>query len=110
MADGAGTLQLGEHLAIKNVGHQAHPAMSNQALAVGRDDARRFLSAMLQCVQSEVDQIGGLGMAVHTEDAALFVKTVELGLVDYYGEIALTICTGNSGRFAHATPPGLPMV
>ena len=56
--------------------------MRDQRLAVGRDDARRFLPAMLQRVQPEVREVGGLRMAVDAEHAALFMEAVELGLFD----------------------------
>ena len=54
--------------------------MLDKGLAVGRNDSRRFLPAMLQRVKSQVDEVGGLGMAVDAEDAALVVEGVAFGL------------------------------
>jgi hypothetical protein len=45
-----------------------------QDLAVGRDDARRLLPAMLQRVQTEVGEICGFGMAKDPKDSAVFVQ------------------------------------
>ncbi len=50
--------------------------MLAQALAVGRNDARRFLPAMLQRVQTEVGKLLRFGMGVDCDDAALITKFV----------------------------------
>src|SRR5579871_1702214 len=78
VADSRSTLQTAEHFAIEDVGDQAHSAMRNQGLAVGRNDACGFLTSMLQAVEPKVGQVRGLRMAVNAENAALFIKAVEL--------------------------------
>ena len=46
-----------------------------EAIAVGGDDAGRLLPAMLQRVQPEVGDVGGLGVTVDAEDAAHGIGT-----------------------------------
>ena len=45
-----------------------------QVGAVRRSDARRFLPAMLQRVETEIGQLRGFGMAEYAEHAAVVVK------------------------------------
>ena len=61
----------------KDVGHQSHGAVGAQSQAVGGDDARRFLSAMLQRMQPEVSQLLRLRMGVDGDHSALVMKFVE---------------------------------
>jgi hypothetical protein len=77
VADRRRAFEPAEYFSIENIGDQTHAAMRNQRLAIGRDDARGFLTAMLQCVESEVNEIGRLRMAVHAEDAALLMEAVD---------------------------------
>ncbi|HEX4473653.1 MAG TPA: hypothetical protein VH142_01175, partial [Polyangiaceae bacterium] len=44
--------------------------MSTQTLAIARDDARALLTAVLQSMQAEIGEVGGLRMAVNAENAA----------------------------------------
>jgi hypothetical protein len=44
--------------------------------AVARDDAGRFLAAMLESIKAEVNQIRGFGMAKNSADATLVVEMV----------------------------------
>jgi hypothetical protein len=46
------------------------------SLAVGGADAGAFLAAMLQRVEAQVSQLGGFGMAVDGDYAALFVEFI----------------------------------
>ena len=48
VADGKYSAQRSQHVVAEDVGDQAHGLVLAQAFAVGSDDARRFLSAMLQ--------------------------------------------------------------
>src|SRR5260370_7092225 len=70
-----------DNLGIENVGDQSHPAMRNERLAVGRDDAGRLLPPMLQRVEAEIYQVRCLGMAIDAEDTAFLVEAVEIRLV-----------------------------
>jgi hypothetical protein len=54
----------------KRVLHEAHRAMRVELRAVARDDASRFLPAMLQRVEPEIREVRRLRMTVDTEDAA----------------------------------------
>ena len=64
--DGAGAFEFAQHVLVEDVGDQSHPAMRDQRFAVGRDDTGRLLP-MLQTVQAEICEIGGLGMPVDAE-------------------------------------------
>ena len=81
MPDRAGAFELLDDRVVENVGDQAHPAMGDQGLAVGRDDARGLLPAMLLRIEAEVREVGGLRMPVHAEHAALFVEDVERSIL-----------------------------
>ena len=76
VADGVGPLQALDHVFVKCVGNQAHLAMGNQPLAVRRDDAARFLAAMLQSIETEVNHIGRLRMAIDAHHSAFFVEFI----------------------------------
>ena len=58
------------------IADQTQPPLGVEPFAVEGDDARRFLTAVLQRVQPERRQRGGLGMAENAEHAALFVQPV----------------------------------
>ena len=73
VADGERAGNAGQHVGGEDVGDQAHGLVQLQLLAVGGGDARRFLAAMLQRVQAEVGELGGLGMAVDGHHATFFV-------------------------------------
>ena len=46
-------------------------------LAVAGADAGALLAAMLQRVEAQIGQLGGFGMAVDGDNAALFVEFIE---------------------------------
>jgi hypothetical protein len=81
MADGAGAFELAQHVLVEDVRDQPHPAMRDERLAVGRHDTGGLLPAMLQAVEPEVREVGGLRMPVDAEHPALLVETVEVGLL-----------------------------
>ena len=58
------------------IADQAEPPLRVEPLAVEGDDARRLLTAMLQGVQPERGDRGGLGMAEDAEDAAFLAQPV----------------------------------
>ena len=62
--------------AREGVADEAHAALGMEALAVERDDAGGFLAAMLQRVQPERGDRGGVRMAEDAEHAALLVQAV----------------------------------
>ena len=70
MADGEVAGQLLELAAREDVGDEALLLPLMEPLAVGGDDAGRFLPAVLQRVQAEVGDVGRLGVAVDADDAA----------------------------------------
>src|SRR6516162_9438368 len=54
------------------------PAMRVELLTVIGDDTRGFLAAMLQRVQTECCQRGGVGVAINPKHAAVFVKVIRV--------------------------------
>ncbi len=77
MSDGRCSRQPLDHLAAgKGVADEAKPALAVKSAAVEGDDARRFLAAVLQGVQSERCDGGGLGMAENAKHAALLAQRV----------------------------------
>jgi hypothetical protein len=59
-----------------------------EGAAVGGDDARRLLPAVLEGVQAEVGEVGGLFAAAEgpdPEDAALLLELVVDGVVTHGG-------------------------
>ncbi len=78
VADRDATRELGELLLRERVLHEPHGAVRVERLAVGRDDARRLLPAVLQRVKAEVGHVGGFGVAEDAEDAAFVAEVVVL--------------------------------
>jgi hypothetical protein len=69
--------QAAQNFRREQIGHVAHAPVEMEMTAVAGGDARTFLTAMLQRVQTQVGKIGGFRMAVDGEDAAFFVEFVE---------------------------------
>ena len=77
MADRGGAGQAVDHLAAGEVvADEAHAAFGVEALAVEGDDAGGLLAAVLQGVQAERCDGGGVGMAEDAEHAALLAEPV----------------------------------
>ena len=77
VADGGGAGQPVDHLAAGEVvADQAHAAFGVEALAVEGDDAGGLLAAVLQRVQAEGCDGGGVGMAEDAEHAAFLAQPV----------------------------------
>ena len=68
--------QVPELLLAERVLDEPHGAVREELLPVARDDAGRLLAAVLEGVEPEVGEVGGLGVAVDGEDAALVVEVV----------------------------------
>ncbi len=93
MADGRRAGQALDHLAAGEVvADQAHPPLGMESLAVEGDDAGRFLAAVLEGVQAERGDRGGVRMAEDAEDAALLAQPVavkvEPGIAWSFGHLA----------------------
>ena len=87
MADRGVAGQAVDHLAAGEVvADEAHAALGMEALAVEGDDAGRFLAAMLQRVQAERRDGGGVGMAEDAEHAALLAQPVVVEIDALAGE------------------------
>ena len=84
------------------VADEAEAPLGVETFAIERDDARRFLPAMLQGVQAERGDRGGFGMAENAEDAA-FLTEPSASRSIVVGRSALMVSTGRAR--AAATPP-----
>ena len=77
MADGHEARQcLDDVFAAEIVTHQAEGSMAVEAVAVGGDDARSLLAAMLERMQAEHGVRRGLVMSDDAENAAFLVQLV----------------------------------
>ena len=82
MADGDAAGQALDHLAAgEGVADEAEPALGVEPAAVEGDDAGGLLAAMLQGVQSERGDGGGVGMAEDAEHAAFLAQRVAFQIV-----------------------------
>ena len=63
------------------VADEAEAALGIEAVAVEGDDAGRLLAAVLEGVQPERGDGGGVGMAEDAEDAAFLAQAVRIGIV-----------------------------
>jgi|SRR5258706_15640547 len=75
--DGAGQA-VDDVLRAEIVADQPRAAMRVELAAVVGDDASRFLAAMLQGMQTERRQRGGVRMAIDPEYAAFFVEMIRV--------------------------------
>ena len=80
MPDGHVSRERVQHIAVENLRDQTHALVGAELIAIGADDAGALLPAMLQGVEAVVGQIGGVGMAVNAEDAAIMFWVVLHGL------------------------------
>ncbi len=76
VADGQRAAHFREHIFGEDVGDRAHGLVRVRSQAVGRDDPRRFLPAMLQRMQPQVSQFLRLRMGEDRHHAALVMKFV----------------------------------
>ena len=68
-------------LAREGIADEAHAPFGMEARAVIGDDAGCLLSAMLECVQAERRDGGGVGMAEDAEDPAFLAQPIRVGIV-----------------------------
>ena len=122
MADRGGAGQAVDHLAAGEVvADEAHAALGVEALAVEGDDAGGLLAAVLERVQAERGDGGGVGMAEDAEHAALLAQpvgvedrsVVEVGsarpsrcrlIVSWRRSTGACRCGRTAGRRPHARP------
>ena len=89
MPAGAHAGQAVDHMALgKGVADQAEPALGMETLAVEGDDAGGFLAAMLERVQAERGDGGGIGMAEDAEHAAFLAQGVAVIEDTFVGRLA----------------------
>ena len=100
MADRRRAGQPVDHLAAGEViADEAHAAFGMEARAVERDDAGGFLAAMLQGVQTERRDGGGVRVSENAEHAAFFPQAVALTVIDRRSRRRLGTWSGrSSGR------------
>src|SRR5436190_1667675 len=66
---------------VQNIGREnffdfAHGAMRVEFVAVAGDNASRFLAAMLERVEAEIDELCRFGVAEDSYDAAMVVEPI----------------------------------
>src|SRR5438128_6462244 len=77
MAEGGMTEEpADDFLRAEILADMTHAAMGMELLAIIGNDPSGFLAAMLERVQAERDQRGGVGMAIDPEDAAFLAQMV----------------------------------
>ncbi len=80
VADGQASGHTRQRFIIEDVGHQPHGFVEQNALPIRGGDPGGFLAAMLQSVQAQIGQGGGLGVAPDGDHAAFFPKLVRLAV------------------------------
>ena len=75
--DGQRAAYLRQHVFGEDIGNHAHRLVDAGSQAIGGNNPRRFLPAMLQSVQAQVSQLLRLGMSEDRHHTALVVKFVE---------------------------------
>jgi hypothetical protein len=88
VADGGMAGELLDPLLGEDIGDEPHGLFTEQLLAVRGHDAGGLLSPVLEGVQSQVGEVGGIGMPVNPEHPAFFMEPVEHGLHQ------LSLCSG----------------
>ena len=79
VADGQVPREPGQLGFVERVRHVPHRAGGHHPPLVPGRDAGALLAPVLQGVQAQVGHLGGLGVAVDAEDAALLAEFVGLG-------------------------------
>jgi hypothetical protein len=82
VADRRGARQPVDHLAAgEGVADEAEPPLGVKSASVEGNDARGLLAAMLQSVQSECGDRGGIGVAEDAEHAAFLAQRVAFEII-----------------------------
>ena len=103
MADRRHAGQAVDHLAAGEVvADQAQPPLGMEPLAVEGDDAGRLLAAMLQGVQAERGDGGGVGMAENAEHAAFLAQPVAVQIEDPGVAVRCAWCRSARSSVAHS--------
>ena len=64
---------------VERIGDMTQRSGRADASAVGGDDAGALLTSMLERVQPEVSQVGGLGIPEDTKDTAFVLELIQHG-------------------------------
>src|SRR5207344_3196670 len=68
VADGEVALERGDATLVEHLGDEAHVLRHGDGLAVAHRDAGRLLTAVLQCVEAQVGEVGDvLAGGIHAE-------------------------------------------
>ena len=76
MSDGHRSRQTGQRFLRKDIGHMTLALFDVKLFPVVRDDAGRFLPSMLERVETQVREIGGLLVSVNAEHGTLLIEFV----------------------------------
>jgi len=75
VADGDMARKVQKRLLVKHLPNQPHAPVGPQIDAVGNGDARAFLAAVLQRVESVVRQLRRIRMAVNAKEPAVMTRS-----------------------------------
>src|SRR5256885_4387658 len=78
VADGGAAGKCVQNIGSENFFDFAHGAVGVEFVAVAGDNAGGFLAAMLESVETEIDELRRFGMAEDSDDAAVVVEAVIL--------------------------------
>jgi hypothetical protein len=56
--------------------NESHALLEMQLGTIGRDDARRFLAAVLKSIQTQIGELGCFEMTEDASDTAVVVKPI----------------------------------
>jgi len=72
VADGQMTLERLQGLFLEDVVDQPHMLVFSHPTAIGNGYAGAFLTPVLERIEAEISQLGGLGMSINAKNTALF--------------------------------------
>src|SRR5262249_3191569 len=76
VTDSGGAGKFVQNIGLEDFFDLSHGAVGGKFAVVGRNDAGRFLSAMLQRIQAQVGELGRLLVAVDPDDATVVVEVI----------------------------------
>ena len=76
MPDARGTNQIVEHRPAEHLRHEPHAPVTVKGFTIIGDDARAFLSAMLERVKAVIGKLSGVGMTKNPKNATVMLRVM----------------------------------
>src|SRR5438128_404019 len=109
VADGAAAGKFLQNIGREDFFDFAHGAVGVKFGAVARDDAGRFLAAVLERIEAEIDEFSGFGVAENSNDAAMVVEVVvEYAVRTHRFRLSSRILLEQSEETAKSALPAYP--